>query len=509
MKKILGLLTIGLLLASCGQTSQRNDNHQSSNKVSQPADILFDAAHGVTAGEADWVINGAFSTFNEDINQLGLTTTSTGYHDELTLDTLKHYKALIMPEPNIPLKQKEQQAIKDYVKSGGSVMMIADHYNADRNLNRFDASEIFNGYRRGAFNDITKGMRHDEIASHRMKGVTSSDYLSDTFGVRFRYNALDDVVLNTNDEDNAFGLLDGVKQINMHAGSTILITNPEIAHGIVYPERLDASDRWNHAVDEGVYTTGYKDEGAFIAVSKLGKGKAVFIGDSSIVEDDTPKYVREDNGEKKNTYNGIREKDHQRLLQNLVKWMVKQEDYDNLKGKVTLDPVTPVKSFEVPSQSTEPKREPWGTPGHDYKWYDPATFEEGSFGKSDTKVQSQNNDKEKQDSSLKDTQIKKNVYKISVNYPQSVAPNDYFNIDIDSDKQLKQVAIELIDEDGEQVGLFDGKPPGQSRYFDMKRKENRFHCYFHGKIAREATEQITIKIYTQNQFIEEKIMKVR
>ncbi len=36
-----------------------------------------------------------------------------------------------------------------------------------------------------------------------------------------------------------------------------------------------------------------------VAISKVGKGKAAFIGDSSLVEDSSPKYVREDNGEKK------------------------------------------------------------------------------------------------------------------------------------------------------------------------------------------------------------------
>ena len=35
------------------------------------------------------------------------------------------------------------------------------------------------------------------------------------------------------------------------------------------------------------------------AISKVGKGKAAFIGDSSLVEDSTPKYVREDNGRTK------------------------------------------------------------------------------------------------------------------------------------------------------------------------------------------------------------------
>lgn len=516
MKKITALFAATIFLTACNSADESNTTKLKSDDANE---ILFDASHGVTAGEADWVIDGGFSTFNDDINKLGFTTASTDYQAEITLKLLKQYKAFIMPEPNIPLKASEQQAIKDYVNSGGSIMMIADHYNADRNLNRFDASEIFNGYRRGALHNITKGMSQDEINSDRMQGVTSSDYLSETFGVRFRYNALDDLVLSAKDEDNAFGLLDNVEKVNMHAGSTIMITNPEIAKGIIYPEKLSKHDKWSHAVDQGVYTNGFKDEGAFIAISKLGKGKAVFIGDSSIVEDNTPKYVREDNGQEKQTYDGIREMDHQNLMENLVKWMMKQEDYSSLNGKFPLDKPTKVLNFEVPEQSKEPKREPWGTPGHNYKWYDPSTFEPGSFGKDTKHVivpgsehqqnnTSINNKKENEDS--KSTREKTITgSEIDVQFPKPVNIGQRFTVDVYTQEQLDQVSIELIDADGEQVGLFDGNPPGQSRAYDTKKNENRFHSYFHGKIAREANGEITINIYAKNQLIQKEKMIVR
>ncbi|WP_414051045.1 DNA-binding protein [Macrococcus animalis] len=515
MKKIIVLLTTGILLSGCNSSNQHKDNTTSQMKSNSKADIIFDAAHGVTAGEADWVINGGFSTFNDDIIKEGITTTSTGYNDEITLGLLKQYKAFIMPEPNIPLKTSEQDAIKTYVEQGGSVMMIADHYNADRNLNRFDASEIFNGYRRGAFDDITKGMKRDEIQSDRMQNVKSSDYLSETFGVRFRYNALDDVVLSAKDEDNVFGILDGVTKVNMHAGSTILITDKKKAKGVLYPESLSSRDKWGHAVDQGVYTKGYKDEGAFVAISKLGKGKAVFIGDSSIVEDSTPKYVREDNGQSKNTYDGIREMDHQRLMQNLVSWMIKQEDFTSFEGEIDLDDETKVIDFEIPQNSSEPKEEPWGTPGHDYKWYDPSTFEDGSFGKDENVITSKGNDDDKRKDNYNDNKknsnapISKSGTDVDVEYPNTVSVGEHFTVDIFTKEQVNQVAIELIDEDGEQVGLFDGKPPGKSRSYDTKYKENRFHCYFHGKIAREANGKITLKVYSGNQIIQEETMMVR
>lgn len=503
MKKIIILLTTSLCLAGCNQSSKDTSQQLKSNAQ---ADILFDASHGSTAGEADWVIDGGFSTFNDDILNLGYTTTSTNYKDTLTFDLLKQYKAVIFPEPNIPFKVSEQKAIAKYVEQGGSVMMIADHYNADRNLNRFDASEIFNGYRRGAYKDITKDMSPDEKQSNRMQNVKSSDYLNDTFGVRFRYNALDDVVLSAQDEDNVFGLLDGVNKVNMHAGSTIQITNPEIAKGVIYPESLSERDKWQHAVDQGVYSNGFKEEGAFIAISKKGKGKAVFIGDSSIVEDSTPKYVREDNGNEKNTYDGIREMDHQRLMENLIDWMMKQETYTSFKDKVKLDPITKLKPFEVPQNSTEQVPEPWGKPGYDYKWYDPATFESGSFGKDVTEVTKAHKNVKK----VKDEQVENNYNDgLQLDFPESVTVGQHFKVDVYSEQQINQVAIELIDEDGEQVGLFDGKPPGKSRFYDTKLKEKRYHCYFHGKIAREANGKIQLKIYSGDELLRKETMNVR
>ena len=67
--------------------------------------------------------------------------------------------------------------------------------------------------------------------------------------------------------------------------------------------------KWSNAVDQGVYNGGGRAEAPFAAVSKVGTGKAAFIGDSSPVEDATPKYKREDTGSSKTTYDGFKEQD--------------------------------------------------------------------------------------------------------------------------------------------------------------------------------------------------------
>ena len=59
----------------------------------------------------------------------------------------------------------------NFVEKGGNIIFIADHYNADRNLNRFDSSEVMNGYRRGAYQDITKDLTNEEKHSKAMRNV--------------------------------------------------------------------------------------------------------------------------------------------------------------------------------------------------------------------------------------------------------------------------------------------------------------------------------------------------
>lgn len=346
--------------------------------------ILFDNTHGETAGAADWVINGGFSDFAEGLAEDGFEIQELRKSGPITYDDLKDYDVFVIPEANIPFKQSEQQALLDYVDAGGSLFFIGDHYNADRNKNRWDASEIFNGYRRGAFDDPTKGMSDSEKSSAAMQGVTSSDWLAEHFGVRFRYNAIGDVTADriTAPED-AFGITEGVHAVAMHAGSTLAILDPAHAKGLVYlPENPPA---WSNAVDQGVYDGGGTAEGPMVAIAKRGLGKAAFIGDSSPIEDDTPFYVREDTGQPKTTYDGFEEQDDAVLLIHLFDWLAEQEDYTSFADRgIPLDQPTALHDFEQPAQSVEPQPEPWSPPNPGYEWWNPATFAAGSYGSGKT-----------------------------------------------------------------------------------------------------------------------------
>ncbi|WP_373428352.1 DUF5689 domain-containing protein [Paenibacillus sp. W4I10] len=343
--------------------------------------VLFDNSHGQTAGAADWVIDGGFSDFGNALANDGYYVKELRKTTPFTYDDLKEYNVFVIAEPQIPFKTSEQAALKQYVETGGSIFFVGDHYNADRNKNRWDGSEVINGYRRGAFEDPAKGMSTDERNSEAMQNITSSDWLSDNFGVRFRYNALGDINANiVVPGDQAFGITEGVSGVAMHAGSTLAITDPEKAKGIVYLPKTNA--KWNNAVDQGVYNGGGIEEGPYVAVSKLGAGKAAFIGDSSPVEDASPKYLREETGTRKTTYDGFKEADDAVLLVNTVNWLATQENYTSLTevNGLELDTATALLPFEEPAASTEPQAEPWSAPAAGYKWYDRSTFKAGSYG---------------------------------------------------------------------------------------------------------------------------------
>ncbi|UUZ92634.1 GldG family protein [Paenibacillus sp. P25] len=343
--------------------------------------ILFDNTHEETAGSADWVIDGAFSDFGNALAGQGYLVKELRKSSPITLSDLQQASVFVMAEPNIPLKTSEQDAILQYVQGGGSILFIGDHYNADRNLNRWDGAEVFNGYRRGAYLNPTKGMSTEEASSSAMQDVTSTDWLMTNFGVRFRYNAIGDVTAsNIVAPSQSFNITSGVSTFAMHAGATLAIGDPNQAKGIVYVPANPP--KWSSAVDQGVYNGGGTAEGPMVAIAKKSLGKAAFVGDSSPVEDATPKYKREDTGATKTTYAGWQEQNDATLMVNLVNWLAAQESYTSFSSVagLQLDQPTALLSMETPASSTEPQSEPWSTPAAGYKWYDPSTFKPGSYG---------------------------------------------------------------------------------------------------------------------------------
>lgn len=478
--KVLGSTLLASMFTVTTVHSAQATTAEQSEATSNQQTILFDNSHGQTAGAADWVIDGGFSDYADSMKSQGYQVKELDGQANINDDSLSGAKTLVIPEANIPFKATEQQALVNYVKNGGNVIFISDHYNADRNLNRIDSSEAMNGYRRGAYNDMTKDMSSGEKNSKAMQGVQSSDWLSQNFGVKFRYNALGNLnTQNIESSENSFGITKGVNSISMHSGSTLAITDPEKAKGIVYmPENLSSSQKWSHSVDQGIYNGGGKKEGPYVAVSKLGKGKAAFVGDSSMVEDSSPKYKREDNGSSKKTYDGFKEQDNGQLLKNITEWFGKSDDATSIKDSgVKLDEKTPLLDFEQPENSTEPQKEPWSQPEEGYKWYDRSTFKPGSYGSEQQSGGDNTSDNggsgDSDNGGTSDAPSTSGD--ASFVLPQNVQPNEPFKVTVklsgfEKNTTVNDLSVGIYKDGGQQIGSFsnDGSSFGNPGYSDKQ-----------------------------------------
>ena len=117
---------------------------------------MFDNSHCNTCGNADWVINGAYSDFATELRNVGYTVVENTA--AITSTTLTGVDVLVLPEPNTNFTSTEKTAIKnDFVlNKGKGLYIISDHIISDRNNDGWDSVEIFNGYLQGQFNDAER-----------------------------------------------------------------------------------------------------------------------------------------------------------------------------------------------------------------------------------------------------------------------------------------------------------------------------------------------------------------
>ncbi len=367
--------------------------------------VLFDASHGGTEGNADWVIDGAFSDFADalvaegytvqeyrgvDKNSDGVIQFVDDYTDPasansdaneavITFAAISHADVLVLAESNRPFSLAELQALEAFVADGKGIFFIADHYNADRNLNTWDSTEVFNGYNRSTLAQFNIGGGYGDL---RNPGNPGSGWLAQNFGIRFRFNAIDwhSGASGIEAASQVEGLTTGVGPVLMAGGATLAITDPNRAKGLVYFSASDSPSRWNHAVDSGLYFGG-EAEGPYVAIAKSGHGKAAFIGDSSPIEDASPKYKRQDNGNSKSTYPGWTDAGNAAQLSiNLVDWLATPESYSQFNSSAhpagTATP-TPMAAEEMDDPDNG---QPWSSPSSGYNPWDASTFDYGAYG---------------------------------------------------------------------------------------------------------------------------------
>src|ERR1017187_7343712 len=160
------------------------------------ARFLFDADHGESAGNADWVIDadlhnltwtsagtfttssgnesnaqriptppasgitsntpetywaGAISASAVDLVNRGHSVETLPAGTTLTWNTanmqdLTNYDVVIIDEPNILFATSEKQALLNFVSHGGGLFMISDHQGSDRNSDGQDSVTIWNDF---------------------------------------------------------------------------------------------------------------------------------------------------------------------------------------------------------------------------------------------------------------------------------------------------------------------------------------------------------------------------
>jgi hypothetical protein len=282
--------------------------------------VLFEALHAQTAGNADWVLDedscgtaqryptpaqsgitsttaetywgGAYSSFGVALVKKGFSVESlpTGgritYGDTTNAQDLKNYKVLILPEPNTRYTTAERTAIQAFVKNGGGLFMISDHWNSDRNNDTWDSPEILN---------------------ELMTGVS--------WGIHFQVSPEPDNFFDNNPDSN----------FTTDTASPIIFTGPYgkatvgKGLGLFGSTSMTLNPTANPNVKGHVWmtagTAGSNSKVTF-ATSTDGTGRIAAIGDSSPAEDAT-------NGCGHTTHNGWNETlyDNALIHLNAVAWL--------------------------------------------------------------------------------------------------------------------------------------------------------------------------------------------
>jgi hypothetical protein len=276
--------------------------------------FLFDASHAETAGNADWIIDednstpqriptpaqssitnltpesywtGALSSWGIALvqqQQYVETLPSTGsitYGNSSNAQDLSNYNVFVVDEPNSVFSSSEKTAIINFVKNGGSLFMISDHTNSDRNSDGWDSPAIWN--------DL----------------MTNNSVQNDPFG--FSVDLVDISGLSTN-------VLSGASANTILNGSQGAVSSVDYSDGATLT--LHTTD--NTTVQGLIWKSGVtqNSNNVLCASSTFGAGRVFVITDSSPEDDGT--------GAPGNTlYASFTSYSHKQLLMNASLWLAR------------------------------------------------------------------------------------------------------------------------------------------------------------------------------------------
>lgn len=238
---------------------------------------LFDNFHAETAGNADWIIDdnapapspaqgaivpstprtywlGAISSWGVDLVKRGFTVTTNNaaitYGNAGNPLDLSNFDVFIVPEPNRPFTSAEARAVLAYVHAGGGLVAVGDHDRSDRDRDGQDSPRIWNAFDPGRVLGVHWGSAGDTDAN-----ITQlSRNVADPAGGRC-----------------IRGPAGTVRALEFHNGTTFALdnkANPSVRGEV-----------WMNAARRGSRSR------VMAASSTYGKGRAAFIGDSSVVDD--------------------------------------------------------------------------------------------------------------------------------------------------------------------------------------------------------------------------------
>ncbi|MFQ5957400.1 MAG: hypothetical protein ACE5KK_06485 [Candidatus Brocadiales bacterium] len=265
--------------------------------------VLFDAGHAQSAGRhADWIIDdnvpvpkppnpsspedwsGGISSWAYALYRTGRydvesTNRPLSFGNPENPQDLSRYSVLILCEPNTDLTPSERAAVVTFVKRGGGVFLIADHFNSDRNNDGIDSTGIFNKL------ESYTGMHFQET------GENNSWLRGGHYTANF----------SLNDVPVLYGPFGMVEMIYLNGFGTIsLVKSPQ-----------------NTTARGHIWLKGARqvDLDIIFATSRLGRGRIAAISDSSPADDGTT------NTPGRRLYNNWSKANNGRLLLNTTEFL--------------------------------------------------------------------------------------------------------------------------------------------------------------------------------------------
>lgn len=251
--------------------------------------VLFDDAHRQRAGSADWIVDsagrhpwpsvpasesdwsGALSAFGKDLadGRFVVETLPPGsrfaFGDGSTQD-LARYSVLVVPEPSSEITAAEAAAVLGFVRSGGGLLLIADHAESDRDGNGWDSVR--------ALNELFRAAGDGKLEANPFGFSVAPIGYSESGRIEgFNGRVASTLESSSSEHPVLKGAHGDVTRVGMNKGGLFAIHDAAKAKVLL------------HAMPLG--TAGYEQGSPYVVAAEVDEGRVVAIGDSSILNDGT------------------------------------------------------------------------------------------------------------------------------------------------------------------------------------------------------------------------------